>query len=247
MKYLQSIFFIITLLVAVNVGAEIPTVLTDTIKNGDGIIDIFKDATSTELEEYLQGGSIYLGVDINEDASGIESSTSSGVAIKEMELIINTTEGDFTFTEFYTNTTALITEQGTSEAQEFYALFGSTGSNELTGGTTDLDISQFDDIIVLDDISFSGDITGASLSVTFLDTAAGGDNESFFDYSAGFEQFAILSSSDAELIEAANIGLGDAAPQTIAYDLSAPAGTPEPTWVLLLMIPGIFLWRKYRH
>lgn len=247
MKYMKRIIFLFTLLVAVNVRAEIPTVLTDTIKNGDGIIDIFQDTSSAELEEYLQGETMYFGVDINEDASGIESSTSAGVAIKEMELIITTTEGDFTFTEFYTNTTALIIEEGSSDAQEFYTLFGSSGSNELTSSTTDLDISQFDDVIVFSDISYSGEITGATLSVTFLDTAGGGENESFFDYSAGFEQFAILSSSDAELLDSSNIGLGDAAPQNITYDLSAPSGTPEPSWALLLMIPGIFLWRKYSH
>ena len=51
---------------------------------------------------------MFLGVDLNEDASGLEESTSQGVAIKEVELVLTTTEGTFSFTTFYTNTTAMI-------------------------------------------------------------------------------------------------------------------------------------------
>ena len=75
---------------------------------------------------------MFLGVDINEHASGNESSTSSGVAIKQAKLLISTTEGDFSFSNFYTNTSALISEEGSSEARQFYTLFGSSGSNQLT-------------------------------------------------------------------------------------------------------------------
>ena len=232
------------MLIAVSVRAEIPTVLTDKIRNGDGVIDVFKDVSGAELQQYLQGETLYLGVDLNEDASGNESSTSAGVAIKEMELIIQTTNGDISYTEFFTNTTAMIQEQGATQAQEYYTLFGSAGSNQITSATSGFDISTFDDVIEFRQIQVSGEITGAQLRVTFLDTAATGDNETFFDYSAGFEEFAILSSTDAAALDAADIGLGDAAPANISYSVDSPSGTPEPSWFLLAVIPAIFLWRQ---
>jgi hypothetical protein len=82
MKFLRYILVILLPAIAVPAWAEIPTVLTDTIKGGDGVIDIFKDVTGAELQEHLQGGTLHLGVDLNEDASGNESSSSAGVAIK---------------------------------------------------------------------------------------------------------------------------------------------------------------------
>jgi hypothetical protein len=181
---------------------------------------------------------------VNEDASGNESSTSAGVAIKEIELIIQTTNGDISFTEFYTNTTAMILEEGATESQEYYTLFGSTGSNNITGSTSDFDISSFDDIIVFNNIQIEGEIVGAELTITFLTTSGTGENETFFDYSAGFEEFAILTSSDATMLESANIGLLDS-PSDIIYNVDAPSGTPEPYWLLLVIIPAISLWRKY--
>lgn len=245
MNILRRLIFLTILLAVVPAWAEIPTVLTDRISKGDGVIDIFKDATGAELEEYLQSGTLYLGVDLNEDASGIETSTSAGVAIKEMELIITTTEGDFSYTEFYTNTSAMIQEAGTTGTQEYYTLFGGTGGSQITGSTSNFDLSAFDDVITISNIQFEGEITGVTLRVTFLDTAkTGGDNESFFDYSAGFEEFAILSSTDAALLDSANLGLGKAAPTTISYAVDSPSGTPEPSWFFLAVIPAIFLWRQ---
>ena len=244
MNTLRRLIFLSILLAAVPAWAEIPTVLTDTIRNGDGVIDIFQDATGAELQDYLQSGTLYLGVDLNEAASGNESSTTAGVAIKEMELIITTTEGDFSFTEFYTNTTAMIQEAGTTGTQEYNTLFGSAGGSDITGSTSNFNLSAFDDVITLDNIQFEGEITGATLRVTFLDTAKTGENETFFDYSAGFEQFAILASADAALLDAADIGLGDAAPTSISYTVDSPSGTPEPGLFFLAVIPAIFLWRQ---
>jgi hypothetical protein len=244
MKLKCYIIILALMLTAAPAGAEIPTVLTDKIRNGDGVIDLFQDVTGDELQQYLQGETVYLGVDLNEDASGNESSTSAGVAIQEMELIIHTTEGDISFTEFYTNTTAMIQESGSTEAQEYYTLFGSAGSSDITSSTSNFDLSTFDDVIMLQNVQVSGEIIGAELRVTFLDTARTGENETFFDYSAGFEEFAILSSSDASTLDSEGIGLADA-PQNISYNVDAPSGTPEPAWFLMAVMPAIFLWRKY--
>jgi hypothetical protein len=244
MKFKTYIIILALVVTAAPAGAEIPTVLTDKIRNGDGVIDLFQDVTGDELQQYLQGETMYLGIDLNEDASGNESSTSAGVAIKEMELIIKTTEGDISFTEFYTNTTAMIQEAGSTQASEYYTLFGSAGGSDITGSTSSFDLSAFDDVIVLDNIQVSGEIIGAELRVTFLNTDKTGDNETFFDYSAGFEEFAILTSTDASLLDSANIGVADA-PQTVSYSVDAPSGTPEPAWFLMAVMPAIFLWRKH--
>jgi len=245
MNLLRKLTFLSILLAVAPAWAEIPTVLTDTISKGDGVIDVFKDVSGAELQQYLGGETLYLGVDLNEAASGNESSTSVGVAIKQMELIITTTDGDFTFTEFYTNTTAMIQEAGTTGTQEYNTLFGNAGGNTITSATSGFDISTFDDVIEFRNIQVSGQITGAQLKVTFLDTAAtGGENETYFDYSAGFEQFAILTSTDATALDAANIGLGADAPANISYSVDTPSGTPEPSWFFLAVIPAIFLWRQ---
>lgn len=243
------------LLPGVNAHAEIPTILTDTIKSGSGTIDVMNDVTTAELDGALSGGTLYLGADLNEDASGLEKSTSQGVAIKEIELILTTTDGTFSFTTFYTNTTAMIQEQGSTEAGEYHTLFGKTGSSEISSTTEGFDLSTFDDVIEIQDVSYTGDILDAQIRIAFLDTAKdGGDNESFFDYSAGFEDFAILSASDAQILDNADIGLTDA-PSTVTYtattpsggDISAPSGAPEPPWILLGVIPALLLARMKRR
>lgn len=53
MKIFSKILFISVLLTAVPAGAEIPTVLTDKIRNGSDVIDVFKDASGAELQDYL--------------------------------------------------------------------------------------------------------------------------------------------------------------------------------------------------
>ena len=246
------LLIIIAMFSHTNAWAEVPTILTDTIKSGSGTINIMQDVTASELDGALSEGTMFLGVDLNEDASGLEKATSQGVAIKEVELVLTTTDGTFSFNTFYTNTTAMIQEQGVTESSEYHTLFGETGSSEISSTTEGFDLSSFDDVIELRDISYTGDIIDAQLNVTFLNTAKNaGDNESFFDYSAGFEDFAILSESDAQLLDNADIGLTEA-PTTVTYvastpsggDLSVPSGAPEPHWLLLGAIPAMLLSRR---
>ena len=242
------------LLLTAGARAEIPTVLTDTIKSGSGDIDLLKDVTTTELDDALSGGTLYLGVDLNEEASPPEGSTAQGVAIKELELVITTTEGTFTYSSFYTNTTATILEQGATEAEEYYTLFGQTGSSNITSSTQGFDLATFDDVLVIEDISYTGEILDAQLNVTFLNTAKTGSfNEEFFDYSAGLEDVAILSLADAQTLESADVGL-DSVPETVTFtktepsasDIAAPSGAPEPHWLLLAALPALLLARAKR-
>ena len=87
MRYLAMVVVIIGLAAALPAKAEIPTVLTDKVRQGDGLINIMTDVSGEELTSYLEGGTLYLGVDVNEDASGLESSLSSGVAINGASVI----------------------------------------------------------------------------------------------------------------------------------------------------------------
>ena len=228
---------------------EVPTVLTDKVTKGEGVIDILQDVSAENLGQYFNDtGQLLLAIDVNEDASGNESSTSQGIAIASMELVITTSEGDFTFSDFYTSTTAMVQADGASGAEEYYTVFGTAGSYNITSGTSNFNISAFDDVIYMDDISFTGEILGASLNVTFLDTANTGKdtNESFFDYSNGFEDLAIVGSADASALEAANVGLADA-PSSVTYDETpvAPStpGAPAPPLKLLLGLVGLVLWK----
>lgn len=185
------LLLLLLVLLAGNVRAEIPTTLTDSIYKGSGTIDLMIDVLPSELEAYLQDGMAYLGVDLNEAASGLESSESVGVALKDLTLEIVTTDGTFSFSDFYTNTTAAIIEAGTTVAEEFYTLFGTDGS---------------------------------------------GANETFFDYSAGFEDLALLSSSDAELLDSQNFGITESTTSNVSYTLTAPTGSPEPAWWMILLV-----------
>ena len=98
-------------------------------------------------------------------------------------------------------------------------------------------------------------ILSAELRVTFLDISKSGatEAESFFDLSGGFEDFAILSSQDAVLLEDASIG-PSAAPVGVVYTEeesasavlappdpgTAPGAPSPPVWMLGLL--GVFLF-----
>jgi hypothetical protein len=228
-------------------------ILTDKIFQGDGVIDILKDVSSGSLEQYFDAnGQLLLGIDVNEASSGNESAASQGIAIESLELVITTTDGDFTFSDFYTSTTATLLAQGSTVANEYYTVFGTAGSSSINGGTSSFDLSSFDDVIYLSNISFTGQILGAKLYVSFLDTAKTGanTNESFFDYSNGFEDFAILSASQADALEAASLGVSDA-PSSVSYtSLEIPAasapGAPTPPLSLLLGLGALALWKVRR-
>jgi hypothetical protein len=231
------------------VQAELPTSLTDKIYKGSGDIDLLTDALAGELDSYLQESSLYLGIDLNEAASGLESAASVGVAIKDITLAIETTMGTYSFNDFFTNSTALILEAGETAAEEFYTLFGTGGGNQITGGNGDYDLanlSAFDDVIQIQNIGYEGEILTASLSVTFLDTEGKGANEGFFDYSAGFEEFAILSRSDAELLESGNFGITVATAAEINFVMTTPMGSPEPETFIILLAGFWLVFKGHR-
>lgn len=246
---------LIALPAAASAQDEIPTTLTDKIFQGSGVIDLLKDVSPESLSQYLdENGQLLLGIDVNEANSGNESSLSQGIAIKQMELVIRTTAGDFTFSDFYTSTTAMLLANGSKVAQEYYTVFGAGGSSSIVSGQTEFSISSLDDVIYMDGIDITGTILSAQLYVTFLDTARTGANtsEAFFDYSNGFEDFALLSQAEAQTIESAQVGEA-AAPSGVSYTsipivpATEPAqptgsGAPVPPFIVLAALAAALLY-----
>lgn len=231
----------------------IPSVLTDTISQGAGTIDVLKDVSAGALDEYLDAnGKLILGIDVNENASGNESSTSMGIAIESLALVLTTTTGTFTFNDFYTSTTASLVAAGSTTAKNYYTAFGQSGSSNINGSTSTFNLSAFDDVIYLNVGVYSGTILSASLQVQFLQTAPTGSNNAFFDYSGGFEDLALLGAADANTLEAANIGTASApstvtfASQTLAPVPPTPTspGGPAPPLPILAGLAGLLLLRR---
>jgi len=217
---------------ALSARAEIPAVLTDQIYQGSGVINLLKDVSAADLGKYLlQNQGMYLAVDVNENASGLETAGSQGVAIKQMSLILSTSSGDFSFSDFVTSSTAMLVESGSKVAQQYYTLFGTSGSNDLTSATTNFSLAKLDDVITFKNINFTGEITSARLEVKFVNVATGaaaGSNENFFDFTGGFEDFAILSPTDAKTLEVAALGQADA-PTSVTYAAEeTPLTQPDP-------------------
>jgi hypothetical protein len=201
------------------------TYLTDKIYQGSGVVDLLKDVSPETLAAYFAGNTtLLLAVDVNENASGNETSTSMGVAISAATLTLRTTAGDFAFSDVFTNTSASLTStSGTT--QDYYTLFGQSGSSNLTSSTTGFDLSRFDDLLELRNVSFTGEILSANLAISFVSTATRtGENESFFDFSGGFEDLALLNRVEAIQLEGANIGL-EGAPSTITYETAPVSET----------------------
>ncbi|WP_256199175.1 glycosyltransferase family 2 protein [Verrucomicrobium spinosum] len=214
------LFFASTVLA---VSAQVSTNLTDKIHRGSGTINLLKDITGDQLaKQVTSSGSLLLGVDVNEDAAGNESNASVGVALKSAQLVVVTSKGTYVFTNYSTNTSAVLIPAGGSTLQSYQTLIGQGGSSQITGATQGFDLSHFDDVLSFNRIAFEGQVLAARIEVQFLDTGnSKSANDAFFDFSGGFEDFALLSARDALALENANIGWS-ALPSSVASTSSAP-------------------------
>lgn len=235
---------------------DIPAVFSDKVFMGSGVINMLNDVSAGALDSYFtSSGRLTLGVDVNESNAGNESSTSLGVAIQSIELLITTTAGDFTFSDFYTNTTAVLTNDITGQIGTYYTLFGTAGSSSLNSGTKNFDPTALDDVIYMDDIFYEGDLLAASLRIDLLTTdPKTGDNEAFFDFSGGFEDFAIIGGQDAAVTEAQASGIADAPQIAFSVNLiSSPAALPEapgaplPSWLAFAGLAGLIILIRRRY
>jgi len=232
--------------------AQLPVALTDKIHRGSGTINILADMAPDAFASYLRNtGELLLAVDLNENVSGIATSSSIAVAIERMELTIRTTDGVFTFGDVWSSTQASLLARNAGAPSEYFTLFGRSGSSQITTGDSALD--SYDDVVRIRNVDFTGEILSAEVNVTFLSTADTGrnSNESYFQFSGGFEDFAILNQAQAALLEAANFGVADA-PSTVTFkEVAMPSaestpGTPLPPLLVLLMLAGLLIHRS-RH
>jgi len=202
---------------------SVTTRLKDTVKKGEGDIDLQvaqgnKAISAQQIEAYrnANNGVLVLGVDINEAASGSEKASTQGVAVESVTLTAIIDGVAIQYTEFYTETKSSIAAKGQNQRQFYYTLLGRTGSNSITG--SELDGTSFDSTL---SIPVSDDLSQASslkVQIRFLETNESlGDPEAFYDFSAGFEDLALLAPEDAQFLDQQAAGR-DEAPLVVLTD-----------------------------
>jgi LruC domain-containing protein len=189
--------------------------LSDVIKSqGTGNIDLFKDVTAGQLEQYRldNGNMLVFAVDINEDASGSEKASSQGVAIEGVVLDIEFDDGSQLRLDSFSSagccfseTQALLAEAPSLTREMYYTLLGESGSSRITASNSIQ--GAFDSTLKITLDQPLADPAGrtavsASLQVVLLQTNEQlGDPEAFYDFSAGFEDLALLSAEDTAFID----------------------------------------------
>lgn len=217
--------------------------LTDTVVKGVGDIDLLKNVSPAALEALraANGGRLVLGVDVNEAANGTEKAASQAVAVADGWLEV-TLPGGVKRTyghagAFWTETRALVAPAGTNNRAPYYTLLGESGSSRITSNSSIQSILDSTlKIAVPDDI---GNADSAVLRVRFLDPNVKlGDPEAFYEFTAGFEDLALLSPQDAAYLdvvlptettfrkEAPAMELSAQGTQTLADAQQAPAPAP---------------------
>jgi hypothetical protein len=219
----RSLLFCTALLaIAGSAQAQISTRLSDTVSKGRGTINLLKNMSADQFQKQVSSsGNLFFAMDVNEDNSGNENRASAGVALERIELVVKTTTGNYKFTNFSTNTSTMLSsggdDDGGKDSKSYYTLFGQAGSNEITSSTKSFDLNSFDDVISLKNIKFDGKVLSAQMDVRLLDTGDDRNaNSSFFDYSGGYEDMALLSPEDAQILEKASIGMSGV-PKTVTF------------------------------
>jgi LruC domain-containing protein len=190
--------------------------LKHTISKGTGDINLLlgqgnKTISPATLEAFRieNNGQLILGVDVNEASSGSEKANSQGVAIAHLALTVTTTENTYLFEEYSTKTRSSLASKNSTSRQFYYTLLGRTGSNNITG--SNLNGTSFDDTLTIPvDIDLS-DALSIELNIQLLETNVSlGDPEEFYDYSAGFEDLALLAASDVQFLDTQAAGRQEA-------------------------------------
>jgi LruC domain-containing protein len=254
MKKLVYTFPLLLLLTTTVANAGNSVQLTDVIKaNGTGHIDLFKDVTAAQLEDFRQdnGGRLIFAVDINEDASGTESSISQGIAIKDVNLTVTYNDGseavyDMVGGSCSTETQSLLAESPDTDRQMRYTLLGEGGSNRITA--TNVIQETFDSTLKIEvpksfvDPVSGAQATGALLQVILLETNTSlGDPEAFYDFTNGFEDLALLNSQDTVFIDDNAAGVDEAPVVILTNPPPAPDTLAVATWNYLPSLGSYYL------
>jgi len=212
-------------------SAEVVSIrFEDSIKsNGYGAINLMRRSTgdkiisSAELEAFRidNGGYMVFAVDVNEAANGTEKAQSQGITVLQARLDVRINNVVYSFTDFTTKTQSVVAEKGSTNRQMHYTVIGETGSSRITSNTdSDIYGSSFDGTISM---PVNIDISQASAAYVhfwLLDTNTKlGDPEAFYDFTAGYEDLAIVSYQDASYLDSLAIGR-DLAPLVVLTDSS---------------------------
>lgn len=182
--------------------------LTDVIKSqGTGNIDLFKDLTASQIEQLRtdNNGVLVFAVDVNEAASGTEKASSQAVAIKSVRLTVGFADGsqlvyDSADNCCFSETQALLAEAPDNTRNLYYTLLGESGSSRITSNNTVQDV--FDSTLKINVADALDTATSAKLYIVLLQTNDSlGDPEAFYDFSAGFEDLALLNATDTAFID----------------------------------------------
>lgn len=188
--------------------------LTDVIAGGSGTsagkgtINVLKTKqltlTGTDLEafraESADGQTLSFVVDVNENASGLETSRAMGVAVKSARLEVVNSSGTSNYTRFWTETQALIAEKGSASRKLWYTLLGDSGSNEITGRK--IGNTVYDSTLKFEVTQSLASATKVTLIVELLTTdSTFGEPENHYDYSGGFEDLAIITKEKSKIYD----------------------------------------------
>lgn len=180
--------------------------LTDTVVKGVGDVDLLKNVTPSALESFraANGGRLVLGVDVNEAANGTEKASSQAVTVADAWLELQMADGSRrTYGHaggFWTETQALVARAGQTTRTPYYTLLGESGSSRITANGSIQSI--FDSTLKIAVPDNIGSAVSAVLHIRFLDTNVKlGDPEAYYDFTAGFEDLALLSPQDARYID----------------------------------------------
>jgi hypothetical protein len=188
--------------------------LTDVIAGGSGTsagkgtINVLKTRqltlTGPDLEafraESADGKTLSFVVDVNENASGLETSRAMGVAVKSARLEVVNSSGTSNYTRFWTETQALIAEKGTASRKLWYTLLGDSGSNEITGRK--IGNTVYDSTLKFEVTQSLASATKVTLIVELLTTdSTFGEPENHYDYSGGFEDLALITKEKSRIYD----------------------------------------------
>ncbi|AJR06322.1 hypothetical protein H744_1c1299 [Photobacterium gaetbulicola Gung47] len=217
-------------------AAEQSILLKDTVSTqGSGSIDLFNaliqqnNPTAATLENLRaeNNNSLVLAVDVNEAANGTEKASSQGVAVESVTLTVVSDGNTFTFTDFSTPTQSLLAKAGQTDRTLFYTLIGRTGSSSLTSNTG-WEGTSFDAVLTIPVNVSLENATSVVVEITFLETNTSlGDPEAFYDFTAGPEDLAMLSQTDAATLTEEAPGQ-DEAPLVITQN---QIGSETDSWV----------------
>jgi LruC domain-containing protein len=195
--------------------------LTDVIKSqGTGNIDLFKDASASQLEQLRadNDGQLVFAVDINEAASGTEKASTQAVTVKYVLLTIGFEDGSEQVYDatsgWFTETFTLVAEAPGTTRSTYYTLLGESGSSRITSNNAIQNAFDSTLKIAVPDTLFSeggNNASSAKLQVVLLQTnEALGDPEAFYDFSGGFEDLALLNALDTSFIDTYGAGYEEA-------------------------------------